>query len=290
MFCILAAMQNSMPFAASASSNVEHQEDEEQVRAEEERVRLLIEEAYNKQEAEEKAEKNSEVMAEAEKKEDQFRNQMEADFADGRVEVKSGSGRLLGGFSIFYICRAGGLDDECNTVTRHLERATASQDILAPKQKWHCRCCGAGYKTTFGMVAEIRMVGGGASLSLAPCTDDDDKDLHEMILQEQYPDVKSAEELYELIPMVLPQEPAFLRKAVPADFLGGTYTDFGVYKLLNVHVLEFRRAWTWQDVPLFSVVNDLVEMALKVSENGDVVKVSDDGEDVEGWVCRCLAH
>ena len=65
LFCILAAMQNSMPFAASASSNVEHQEDEEQVRAEEERVRLLIEEAYNKQEAEEKAEKNSEVMAEA---------------------------------------------------------------------------------------------------------------------------------------------------------------------------------------------------------------------------------
>ena len=116
---------------------------------------------------------------------------------------------------------------------------------------------------------------------MAPCTDDDDKDLHEMILQEQYPDVKSAEELYELIPMVLPQEPAFLRKAVPADFLGGTYTDFGVYKLLNVHVLKGLPAWNWKGVPNFFSANDLVEMALKVSENGDVVKVSDDGGLVE---------
>ena len=78
---------------------------------------------------------------------------------------------------------------------------------------------------------------------MAPCADDDDKDVHAMILQEQYPDVKSAEELYELILMVLPQESAFLRKAVPADFWGNTYTDFGVYKLLNVHVLEGLPAW-----------------------------------------------
>ena len=283
-------MQNSMPFAASASGNVEHQEDEEQVRAEEERVRLQIEEEYNKQEAEEKAEKNNEVMAEAEKKEDQFRNQMEADFADGWVEVKSGSGRLLGGFSSFYICRAGG-EHQCNTLilTKAWDTkawARTPQDILAPrqlapKQKWFCRCCGASYKTRFGMVVLIRMVGGGDSLSLASCTDDDDNDLHEIILQEQYPDVNSAEELYELIPMVPTQETAFLRKAVPADFWGETYTDSGVYKLLNVHVLESLPAWNWRNVANFFSANDLVEMALKVSENGDVVKVSDDGELVE---------
>ena len=150
--------------------------------------------------------------------------------------------------------------------------ARKHEDILDPGQKRHCLYCGAGYKTKFGMVVEIRRVGGGASLSLAPCTDDDDKDLHAMILQEQYPGVKSAEELYELIPTVIPQESAFLRKAVPADFLGGTYTDFGVYKLLNVAVLKGLPAWNWKDVPNFFSANDLVEMALKVSDDRELVE------------------
>ena len=110
---------------------------------------------------------------------------------------------------------------------------------------------------------------------MAPCTDDDGKDLHEMVLQEQYPDVKSAEELYELIPTVLPQESAFLRKAVRSDFWGGTYTDSGVYKLLNVHVLKGLPPWHWKNVPNFFTENDLFLMSLKVNENGDVFNDGD---------------
>jgi hypothetical protein len=208
----------------------------------------------------------------AKDREELFRYQMAADYSDGWVEVKSGSGKLLGGFSSFYICRAGGAADPCNTLILNKEWSRQHEDMLAPKQKWKCRCCGSGYKTKFGMVVEIRMVGAGASLSLAPCTDQDDKDLHALILQEQFPDVKSAEELYELIPTVLPQESTFLRKAVQSDFWGGgAPTDFGVYKLLNFKVLQGLPMWNWKAAANFFTEQDLVQMKLKV-QDGELVE------------------
>jgi hypothetical protein len=107
---------------------------------------------------------------------------------------------------------------------------------------------------------------------LAPCTDQDDKDLHALILQEQFPNVRSAEELYELIPTVLPQESTFLRKAVPSDFWGGgAPTDFGVYKLLNYHILQGLPVWNWKNAANFFTEQDLVHMQLKIFD-GEVVE------------------
>jgi hypothetical protein len=104
----------------------------------------------------------------AKDREELFRYRMAADCSDGWVEVKLSRGKLLGGFSSFYICRAGPEDEKCNSLILHKEWSRRHADILAPKQKWKCRCCGTGYLTKFGMVVEIRWVGGGASLSLAP--------------------------------------------------------------------------------------------------------------------------
>jgi hypothetical protein len=205
-------------------------------------------------------------------REELFRFQMAADYSDGWVEVKSSSGRLLGGFSSFFICRAGGEGYECNTLILNKDWMRKHEDPLATKQKWKCRCCGAKYFTKFGMVVEIRWVGGGASLSLAPCTDDDDKDLHALILQDRFPDVKTAEELYDLIPTVVPQESAFLRKAIPSDFWGGSaYQDSGVYKLMHYGVLKSLPLWNWKDVPNFFSQHDLLENKLRV-QDGEVVE------------------
>jgi hypothetical protein len=84
--------------------------------------------------------------------------------------------------------------------------------------------------------------------------------------------VKSPEEVYDLIPTVVPQESAFLRKAVPRDFWGGgPFTDFGVYKLINFEVLLGLPRWNWKDVANFFTEHDLLEMSLRV-EDGEVVE------------------
>jgi hypothetical protein len=204
-------------------------------------------------------------------REELFRYRMAADYSDGWVEVKAADGRLLGGFSSFYICRAGAVESKCNSLILNKDWQRQHVDILAPGQRWKCRCCGTKYLTKFGMIVEIRWVGGGASLSLAPCTDDDDKDLHACILQDKFPDVKTAEELYDLIPTVVPQESAFLRKAVQADFWGGEYQDHGVYKLEHFEVLQSLPLWNWKDVPNFFSEHDLLEKKLRV-QDGEVVE------------------
>jgi hypothetical protein len=197
----------------------------------------------------------------AKSRDELFRWQMAADYADGWTEVKSSSGRLIGGFSAFYICRAGPADGKCNTFILNKEWARRHTDILATGQRWKCRCCGAKYWTKFGMVVEVRLVGGGASLSLAPCTDGDDKDFHALILQD----------LHDLIPTVVPQESAFLRKAVAADFWNGEATGFGVYKLINFDILWSLPKWDWKNIANFCSESDLFEMSLKV-EDGEVVE------------------
>jgi hypothetical protein len=207
----------------------------------------------------------------AKSRDELFRWQMEADYADGWTEVKSSSGRLIGGFSAFYICRAGPADGKCNTLILNKEWARRHTDILATGQRWKCRCCGAKYWTKFGMVVDVRLVGGGASLSLAPCTDGDDKDLHALILQDQFPQAQTPDELYDFIPTVVPQESAFLRKAVAADFWNGEATGFGVYKLINFDNFLSLPNWDWKIVANFFGESDLFEMALKVGD-GEVVE------------------
>ena len=135
----------------------------------------------------------------ARSREDLFRYQMAADYSDGWMEVKSSQGNLFGGFSSFYICRAGAVDSQCNSLILNKDWMRMREDIWAPKQKWKCRCCGTRYLTKFGMVVEIGWVAGGSALSLAPCTDEDDKDLHALILQDRFRDVNTAQELYDLI-------------------------------------------------------------------------------------------
>ena len=104
-------------------------------------------------------------------------------------------------------------------------------------------------------------------LALADCCDADDT----LILQEKFAHAQTPEELYDLIPTVLPQENACLKKAVQTDFWNGQAAAFGVYKLMNWHILEGTQRWDWKNMANLFNDSDLFDMGL-MFEDGEVVE------------------
>ena len=194
-------------------------------------------------------------------REESFILQSAKDYGKHWVEVRSSSGRLLGGYSVFYICRAGSADLKCNT----LMLREAWQPRHGSRLRWKCMCCGARYNSKFGMVVEVRLVHGSASLSVIPDYNDDifykrARFFGGLLAQ-------TPEELYDLIPTILPQERTCLRKAVAADFWPGQDTCSGVYKLNNEEVFLSLPIWTWVHVCSFYSESDLFETTFKAVDS-----------------------
>ena len=68
-------------------------------------------------------------------------------------------GQVFSTYRSFYLCKAGGVSNPCYTVMRSDAWRTKHDDPYASKQKYYCNCCGACYKTTFGMIIEIEFEG-----------------------------------------------------------------------------------------------------------------------------------
>ncbi len=178
---------------------------------------------------------------------------MAADYSDAWTEIKSASGRLLGGFVAFYVCR------ECNTLIVSKTWFRKKDDPLATKQVWKCCCCGANYRTGMGMLVQTMLVGSDQPLyALAPVMNDDVKDLMTITLENEFGNrVKTPEDLYRLIPEVLPVEGRFIRKAVASDYCKWlTPPEYGVYKILEYSVLETCPKWNWANVQHFFSQDD----------------------------------
>ena len=194
-------------------------------------------------------------------REESFILQSAKDYGKHWVEVRSSSGRLLGGYSVFYICRAGSADLKCNT----LMLREAWQPRHGSRLRWKCMCCGARYNSKFGMVVEVRLVHGSASLSVIPDSNDDSFDFRARFFGGLL--AQTPEELYDLIPTILPQERTCLRKAVAADFWPGQDKCSGVYKLNNEEVLLSLPTWTWVHVRSFYSESDLFETTFKAVDS-----------------------
>ena len=204
--------------------------------------------------------------------EEQFRWQMAADYSDAWTEIRDNKGKLIGGFSAFYICEwtpdkgktpDEGKTEECHTLILSKVWGRKHEDPLKSKQKWYCKICGTKYKTYYGMLVEIREVGtNDVCHALANCTDDDDRGTKALILEERYgQEAKTPEDLYRLVPTIEPTLGQCLRKAVPQDFWRAPhypYSDFGVYKLQSLEVLKSAKRWNWKDMSHF-FQNDEVE-------------------------------
>jgi hypothetical protein len=189
-------------------------------------------------------------------REESFSLQIAKEYGNHWVEVRSSSGRLLGGYSVFHICRAGSADWKCNMLM--LSKAWQPGHGSAGRGlRWKCMCCGARYNSKFGMVVEVRLVHGSASLSVTPSSNSDSFDFRARFFGGLL--ARTPEELYDLIPTILPQERTCLRKAVAADFWPGQDTCSGVYKLIKEEILELLPMWKWADVCCFYTESDLFE-------------------------------
>jgi hypothetical protein len=186
--------------------------------------------------------------------EDAFRFMMAASYCDSWSEIRNANGRLLGGFCAFFICRAGGTAHPCNSLIISKIWGRNHEDILACSQSWKCCCCGANYKTRMGMLVQTMLVGSDQPLyALAKIMNDDVKDLKTLTLENALGDkVRTPEDLYRLIPEVLPVEGRFIRKAVASDYCKWlTPPKYGVYKILEYSVLATCPVWDWTDVQRF---------------------------------------
>jgi hypothetical protein len=128
-------------------------------------------------------------------------------------------------FRSFYICLAGGGEYQCYAVIPSKTWETFHKDPLATRQWWYCICCGARYKTKFGMIVEFK-VGGNfyyVKADIAP----EFVDLQDMIKEENLPWMSSVDH-------VTPHKNEILRPITQDDVaVGGTNTQFvkNAYKI-----------------------------------------------------------
>ena len=79
-------------------------------------------------------------------------------------------------FRAYHICKAGGDDGPCNTVTPSTEWGRLHESMVATGQRWYCPDCSARYKPKYGMLVELR-IGLNIFYALAKTPEDAPKDL-----------------------------------------------------------------------------------------------------------------
>ncbi len=85
-------------------------------------------------------------------KDQQWEMMKAADYTDGWFHIE----KHRVSFRVFYFCNGKNVPGGCATIQSSATWARKHQDPLAPKQVWYCRVCGCSYKTTMGVMLEMR--------------------------------------------------------------------------------------------------------------------------------------
>lgn len=179
-----------------------------------------------------------------------WRYMQAAQYSDEWVCNKDSKGQVLSAFRSFYICLAGGADYPCYTVIPSKTWSTKHEDPLASKQRWYCICCGACYKTKFGMVIEIEIRGQFYYVK-APIPPENLEDTRAMYL-EQTLAPKSPEDLLQKLKDVAPHRNAILSPITMADVYGGGKTKFdpNTFKI-KADAYQALQDFDWQQIMNF---------------------------------------
>ena len=200
------------------------------------------------------------------KQQDQWRWWNASTYADCWSEVRSG-GQVIGSFMSWFICRAGG-DSPCGTLIPSRKWSTFQQDLLASKQRWYCVSCGARYKTKFGMLVQLQLVGEGMTpgekyFALADVPDDV-MDIKAIDLESRLGDLaQTPEEMMSMIPEVAPS-PCELLRPIRAEELSLGWRGFtnmdvrdhtGIFKIVGLQQLAAFPRWEWNQIYHFALTD-----------------------------------
>ena len=179
-----------------------------------------------------------------------YRYMQAAQYSDEWVCNLDAKGQVTSAFRSFYICMAGGADNTCYTVIPSKVWATKHVDPLAPKQKWYCNCCGAVYRTKFGMIIEIEIRGQFYYVK-AQIPPDNLEDTRAMYLEQTLAPT-SPEDLLDKLKNVAPHRSAIFRLITRADVYGGGKTKFdaSTFKITGEAYSKLQE-FDWQQIMNF---------------------------------------
>ena len=166
-----------------------------------------------------------------------------AQYYDEWVHSKSGCLRA------WYVCMAG--MPKCGTVMPSKGWTRRYANIGASKQRWYCVCCGARYKTKFGMLVEIHS-GGASTFFIAEVSNKDAEDVRAMRLEQEL-NPKNHKDLWDMIPNFQPMDPAdILRPVKDHEFNSKeqkeAYDPSTVLKFLDADAAEKVPKWKWDSL------------------------------------------
>jgi hypothetical protein len=172
-----------------------------------------------------------------------------AQYSDEWVCHSDAKGVVISAFRSFYICQAH--TDRCMTVTPSKLWKPKHEDPLASQQRWYCACCGAKYKTSFGMVVEIQVTGHDDVYYVrAEIPPENLDDLRGLYLEETLKP-SSPEDLYQKLQKVVPQRNETMRAITRADLWPGKELVPGVCKI-SALVYDDLPEFKWQQIMNFA--------------------------------------
>jgi hypothetical protein len=187
-----------------------------------------------------------------------------AQYSDTWTECKTKAGKVVAGFVTFYVCRRDyGYEDQdrngytfrsrCNSLIVNKRWDLTNPDPLAAGQRWMCPRCGGRYRFGWGVIVQV-MTESKTYFLAADAPPPDQEDVRAGLIEEKYGEkAESAEELYQLIPTVYPQEaPGFLRPAKPSDLQDSSSSANGVYVLEDMPALDALPRWPWHQIWSFA--------------------------------------
>jgi hypothetical protein len=168
-----------------------------------------------------------------------------ADYSDIWFEKGGTNGTR---FSKYFVCRSGGSGEKCNTLTPNKDWKMMHADPLAEKQRWYCLTCGCRYKTTFGVVCELKLANAPKPVyCFAEFPEQAMLDAKFSMVEEGFANrgIQPAQELFDAIPKLKPLNDSQILVAN----LPGRFKFVGV-KIEDLPVLEWFQLFNLCGVPL----------------------------------------
>lgn len=193
----------------------------------------------------------SKPLAFAEKM-DQWDWKKVASYTDEWTSIKDSRGKVIGGFSFFWLCKGNNSWESkvCNTVLASQTWKRKHEDVLASGQRHYCLCCGCAYKWTWGGLCEITSQYKKHYVLVDTPPPEDHADALHMHVEEVYGEgCLDPRDLLTKLPVTFPDTSTGLFAPATQGMMYEKGTSpKGVFRIQEMAKLESLPRWKWDQV------------------------------------------